>query len=387
MLKQKKEKLLNKISIFLSKIYKRRPPICENVKQWCNNQPQSVCSSIYPLIRESQVIFREPPNTIDPTIHQRFLDRLKSSIPEKYLVCIRGAKLVGCSGLLLLPDGSYTEEVVFGKFHLEKLPEYYSKKTKCLKKYGNYYSLLQLFSCSGNYYHWMHDILQSLYLVIELLPKDIVFIVPNNLTRWQYESLNAIGLNVERLCSFTGNEIWELDTLYFSPPTTISGHDLPEANKWVQSSLYKKFKVVPSCRNIKERIFISRRLARGRKIVNETEMQLILQEYGFQTYLLEEMSLEEQVNLFAKAKVVVASHGAGLTNLMFAQPGTRVLEIFEPSHISSLCYWSLCESMKHKYWYLFGTTVDNEECPNQTNIYVPLSKLIQCLKQVIREQS
>lgn len=35
----------------------------------------------------------------------------------------------------------------------------------------------------------------------------------------------------------------------------------------------------------------------------------------------------------ANAECVIAAHGAGLTNLLFCQPGTRVLEIFTPKWI------------------------------------------------------
>ena len=42
------------------------------------------------------------------------------------------------------------------------------------------------------------------------------------------------------------------------------------------------------------------------------------------------MSVSEQAQLFANAEAVVGVHGAALTNLVFAAPGTRVVEIFPP---------------------------------------------------------
>jgi hypothetical protein len=58
---------------------------------------------------------------------------------------------------------------------------------------------------------------------------------------------------------------------------------------------------------------------------NETEVESGLKSYGFKTYLLEKMSLREQVILFAQAKIVIAPHGAGLTNLIFSQPAREAL--------------------------------------------------------------
>lgn len=43
-------------------------------------------------------------------------------------------------------------------------------------------------------------------------------------------------------------------------------------------------------------------------------------------------------DLFANAKIVIAPHGAGLTNLIFCKPGTKVLEIFQSHEDDTYCY-------------------------------------------------
>ena len=175
-----------------------------------------------------------------------------------------------------------------------------------------------------------------------------------------------------------------LESLYFSPPTAISGHDTPGANEWVQNLFYQRFGLSASAINNNKRIYISRRLAKkGRKIINETEVESVLKSYGFKTYVLEKMSLREQIILFAQAKIVIAPHGAGLTNLIFSQPKTTILEIFEPSTFSSLCYYSLSSSMNHNYWYLFGDTVLNRSSPSIPNILVSIDKLVNYLQLVL----
>ena len=133
---------------------------------------------------------------------------------------------------------------------------------------------------------------------------------------------------------------------------------------------------------MRERIYISRSLANSRKIINITEVETILQEYN-RSYLLEELSFREQVTLFAKAEAFVAPHGAGLTNLMFAQPGTFVLELFEPA-LNAPCFYILSGCMKHNYHYLIGKShVDSSETLN--NIYISTDKLNQALKQIFSE--
>lgn len=73
---------------------------------------------------------------------------------------------------------------------------------------------------------------------------------------------------------------------------------------------------------------------------------------------LESLSVAEQVSLMVGAKAVVAAHGAGLTNLVFCQPHTKVIEIFSPQYVPS-CYWSLSDRLDLNYYYLEGEPIEN----------------------------
>ena len=57
------------------------------------------------------------------------------------------------------------------------------------------------------------------------------------------------------------------------------------------------------------------------------------------------MTLFDQVRLFAEAKIVISGHGAGLTNLVFMQPETAVVEIFNENYGTS-AFWALA-GMRH----------------------------------------
>ena len=74
------------------------------------------------------------------------------------------------------------------------------------------------------------------------------------------------------------------------------------------------------------RIFVSRGNGR-RSYLNESEVEASLQDIGLTVVRLEAMTFLEQVQLFASAEIVVGAHGAGLSNTVFCQPGTRVLEL------------------------------------------------------------
>ena len=57
---------------------------------------------------------------------------------------------------------------------------------------------------------------------------------------------------------------------------------------------------------------------------NEENIRNIFKENGFEIIFTEEMTFEQQVECFGRAKCVVASSGAALTNTIFCQPGTII---------------------------------------------------------------
>lgn len=89
-----------------------------------------------------------------------------------------------------------------------------------------------------------------------------------------------------------------------------------------------------------ERIYISRAQARRRRVTNDAAVVAMLASYGFVEVELEELNWQEQINAFRHAKIVVAPHGAGLANLVFSQPGTRVIEFFSRTYLNG-CFWQI----------------------------------------------
>jgi capsular polysaccharide biosynthesis protein len=64
------------------------------------------------------------------------------------------------------------------------------------------------------------------------------------------------------------------------------------------------------------------------------------------------MTFSEQVKLFAETEIVVAPHGAGLTNIMFCPEKTVVVELFGPPHYIRPDYFQLAHNLGLQYEYL-----------------------------------
>lgn len=101
-------------------------------------------------------------------------------------------------------------------------------------------------------------------------------------------------------------------------------------------------------RQRRHRLYISRRQAPGgRRILNEEAVRTLLEARGFQVCLLETYSIEEQIELFYDAEMVVSPHGAGLTNTLFAD--TIDLVELHPTQAIMPHYYFMARAMGHRY--------------------------------------
>ncbi len=103
------------------------------------------------------------------------------------------------------------------------------------------------------------------------------------------------------------------------------------------------------------RLYITRGQQRGSRIVtNEAEVMRALAPLGFTMFDPGSVPVREQIAAFAQAELIVAPHGAALTNLAFASPGASVVEMFAPDYVQG-CYWKLSDSVPGlDYAYLVG---------------------------------
>ncbi len=84
---------------------------------------------------------------------------------------------------------------------------------------------------------------------------------------------------------------------------------------------------IPAVSRFGTRLYISRQGVARRRMTNEQQVIDMVGDYGYRILRLQDLSMADQVAAFHSARSIIAPHGAGLTNLLFAQAGTRVLEL------------------------------------------------------------
>ena len=128
-------------------------------------------------------------------------------------------------------------------------------------------------------------------------------------------------------------------------------------------------------------IYISRNRSARRRIINEEALLPLLNAYGFETCYLEEMSLREQAECFANARMVVAPHGAGLVNLVWSRAGTVVLELY-PEFYHDPSFRLLAASLNLDYQYVICKSPGADGCaPVDENILIDRMDLIEAFLQ------
>jgi hypothetical protein len=111
--------------------------------------------------------------------------------------------------------------------------------------------------------------------------------------------------------------------------------------------------VPPASTRLPRRIYIDRRGAGVRPLVNEDALVAALARLGFVPVRPELLSIPDQIRLFRGAEAVVAPHGAGLTNLGFCRPGCVVLELLMDAYVN-WCFRHLAAVMQLNYDCVLG---------------------------------
>ena len=103
------------------------------------------------------------------------------------------------------------------------------------------------------------------------------------------------------------------------------------------------------------RLLIDRNREKRRNLLNQDRLTAALRPLGFETVDPGVLDHADQVRLFSDAEAVVAVEGSALTNLIYCQPGTRVLEI-RPDRLRFPFWIGLCKQLGLHHRGVIGTT-------------------------------
>jgi hypothetical protein len=189
-----------------------------------------------------------------------------------------------------------------------------------------------------NYSHWLSAHLPKLRLLRDLdLLDDLA--LPAERPAFIDESLRIFGVDPARLQSVPLDTPLEAATLTL----LVTDRFRPDLLQGARMATAIGADGPPH-----RKVFVSRRRAKVRSLLNEDEIWPLFREAGYERVEMETLSFTEQRALMGRTCALAGPHGAGLTNQLFCPPGARVLEIADPA-FPNPNFYAMAAGLGHAY--------------------------------------
>ena len=183
---------------------------------------------------------------------------------------------------------------------------------------------------NASYYHFLIENFGQALALIEEFP-DAKVLVPEKLDGFAKDAIGLLPKSTEVVSYRT--RVQPESVLLASRFLTL-GRPQPREVRALQELAASTIGDAQSTLEVSEKIYVSRRFA-SRSPRGERELEQFLERVGFKTVFAEHLSLRDQIETFNSASVIIGPHGAGLSNIVFGQPGATVIELLDerwPNH-------------------------------------------------------
>ena len=230
-------------------------------------------------------------------------------------------------------------------------------KLRRLKKIDKAYYVTN--SNSKNFFHWFLDVLQKLEFMERnyrvTAEKGFVIIPSNYKADFMLSSLAAFDF---RLFQQDNDQLVLVKSLMVVPDLAPTGNYRREVVTNLRERLRSFFLTKLNEGRQVKRVYITRRNAKKRKIVNEDELLPVLSKFRFEVIDMDALSFKQQVQVMLGAEMLVSLHGAGLTHMLWMKDRGKVLEIRASGDGQNNCYFTLASDLELDYYYSLAEKTD-----------------------------
>ncbi|KAI3435029.1 hypothetical protein D9Q98_003081 [Chlorella vulgaris] len=308
---------------------------------------------------------RPPPRTLDPQLLSDFLpafsllqdvsptgDNTFTDVQDQYVATIHSGFVEGEAGLVYdaAACAYHLPNLFFTRVNpLLPLPqrsvaeaaascEWYSGLATVVQRYGHMY------------YHFVEEALPRVALLMASgrLTSDVKLLTWGQ--PYEAEYLEMLGVSRSQLVTYNASKVYCADRLLVPTPTPritppreglqlvrqgLGVATLPEAQRDLL-------------------IYVSRQGESTRRVANEQALlQAIRAAFPQQQLVVYSggLAAADTIALFQRARVVLGPHGAGLSHILFAAPGTTVIEFLFMAD-PPLMFWHTAAALGQPYWLL-----------------------------------
>lgn len=296
------------------------------------------------------------PKVINNDFHVSEKYNCTIKLPDTYLAEINNTIVIGGTDLILsnntaLYDGldNNDQYIIYGEesdFYLKKYV-YHIKSIGIVNKINEKNLSFEIIKNpqvidsgihlvkdhSKNYYHWIVECLPRLSL-IQGLDKKIPLLIDEDHYPQSLELLKMFNLDNRDLIKLERKNGYLVKKLYYPSPLSLIKDNVnapdysnavvvaPKAIQFVKKVISKQFN---NPKKAFRKLYISRKRATYRKLLNSEEIENFLITQGFEIVYPDFLSAQAQIELFSMAQVIIGPTGAGMVNLIFAPKDCKIL--------------------------------------------------------------
>lgn len=271
---------------------------------------------------------------------------------EQQVVVIPQGRFATHFGMILTPDNRQLSDISGGAINnLFQHQANYRGLLPPLRRVRGSVAMLMGASSHNNYFHWTAEVLPRIRQMEEAGVTPDYYCLPR-CCAFHRESLEILGIPRSKQLRMGIYAHVQADELIV--PTLTHNAVSPENANF----LYRRAANAPWSTTQKKprlRLYIARR--GRRRVINERELFASLRKLDFTRHYLEDYGLRQQIELFQQAEIVIGPHGAGLVNLVYSNPGTKVIELATPVR-PWLMFYYLAHNHGLNYLAYFGEAVN-----------------------------
>ena len=299
---------------------------------------------------------RRPPPVGHPADHPFWTDFTDHLTSARFTLELAGGVLVGDYSAHITAGGvlDYETSPYFGIKGWHEHPIYLRPRLPRLDHVPGTVASLATRATGANYYHALMDLLPRWGILRESMPETVPdALVVNTGASYCRQLLSMVGVTSSSYRLIESRKHLGLRADRLLAPSITNSHML--APRWTTAWLREHLPPASATAGRPTRLYLTRgRRKNSRSVTNEDEVLAALRPFGFAVVDPGKLSVQEQIDTFAAADVVVGAHGAGLTNLNFSPEGLRVLELFAPHYLNP-SFWSIASNIASSHYrYLVG---------------------------------
>jgi len=318
-----------------------------------------------------------------PAGHWVFGEETSASIPAGFVLDLVDGRLAGDFAATITPGGRLDHETsrYFGTWDWREHPVYLRPTLGEVERVAGTVLSLANRGTSGNYYHFLYDAIGRYGLFEQALPGTrLDAVVVPHASGYQRQLLELAGIPGPYLQPERG-KVFHADRLLVPNNPNWALQAPPAMVEWLRGRLVPRNP--PSA---PVRLVLTRGATPKTRIyVEEAELMDLLEPRGFQRVDPGTLSVQEQIDLFSAAEVIVAPHGAGLTNLTFSPRGVKVLELFPSTYVHRGLY-AIAQAIDADYRYLVADGAGGPDGPNAgiaDDVSIPAQRVLAAIEELL----